>query len=845
MVKQSLMHVCIATCLTAMLCISYAPSQAQSKKDAKAPTQQPTDTTQKAKVSEKGPVAFSKLIKPNAVKKQGMLTAYIQDGKYYVEIPDSLMGRDILAVSRITKAAAGLRVAMGGYGGDQINSNAVRFEKAPNNKVLLKKISYQEVCDESSDMYESLSNSTLQPIHQAFEAKAISTDGKGVIVDFTDFMNSDSDILYFAPSMKKRYSLGNQQPDKSYILDIRSYPINTEFSATKTYTISTAPQPGQSPAAAAAMADRLPPIVTYELNCSMVLLPKEPMVSRYADPRVGYFAVRQVNFGLNPQGVKNVTLATRWRLEPKDEDLEKYKRGELVEPKKPIVFYIDPATPKKWVPYLIQGVNDWQKAFEQAGFKNAIVAKEAPTNDSTWSLEDARHSAIVYKASDIPNASGPHVNDPRSGEIMESHINWYHNVMKLLRNWYFIQCGATDSGAFAMEYPEELMGELIRFVSSHEVGHTLGLRHNFGSSSTYPTDKLRDIEFLKTNGFAPSIMDYARFNYVAQPEDNIPREQLFPRINHYDKWAIEWGYRYYPQYKSAEESKDYLNRLVIERTSKNPYLWFGHEMNASDPRSQSEDLGDNAMKSSDYGLNNLKKTLPKLMDVAKVPAEGYAALQEMYGEYSNQLIRYIGHVTKNVGGIYETPRSIEENATVYAFVPKARQREALEWINKNIFITPTWLLNEKIFERTGDNGVDVVAKLQRNALDKLLNPRVLKNMVMAEASLGSQAYRTTDYFSDLNRMVWSNLSAPIDIYKRGLQKMYVKRLLALYPAKAAGAQQAAGASSIDEDEQASITYYQLKQLQRNLQTAASTNGDTASKAHLQYLADLIKDRFEK
>ncbi len=851
MKKQFLSFCLVAFFCAAMLC-DVTPAMAQRKKKEAAPVAKPAtaqaDTSKKTPAAAPGkdPVALDKFIKRGTPAKQGMFTVYVMDGKYYVEIPDSLMGRDILAVSRFIKAGAGMSNGFQGYAGDQINSNVIRFEKGPKNKVFLKKISHQVVSKESADMYESVKNSNMQPIYQAFDVKAFGKNS--VLVDFTDFISSDSDILYFSTQAKRSFNLGNQQNDKSYIVDVKTFPINTEISVVKTYPVT--PAQGASPQAA--MMQRGPAVVTVELNCSMVLLPKEPMVARYSDPRVGFFATRKVDFDANPQGVKSVNIAVRWRLEPKAEDMEKYLRGELVEPEKPIIFYIDPTTPKKWVPYLIAGVNDWQVAFEKAGFKNAIMALEAPVGDSTWSLEDARHSAIVYKASDVANASGPNVNDPRSGEIIESHINWYHNVMKLLHHWYFIQCGAVDKDATLMTYPDELMGELIRFVSSHEVGHTLGLRHNFGSSWTYATDSLRNIDFLKRNGFAPSIMDYARFNSVAQPEDNIPRELLFPRINHYDQWAIEWGYRYYPQFKTPEEAVPYLSKLVTERTAGNKYLWFGTETNPDDPRSQAEDVGDNAMKSSDYSIKNLKKTFAKLIEYTKIPNESYAMLEEMYNEYTNQLVRYIGHVSKNIGGIYETPKKVEEPGAVYSFVPKTTQREALNWINNNVFTTPVWLLNNKIFELTGNNGLSVMTNLQGAAVNRLLSARVLQNMLLMESALGAtNAYRTSDYFGDLNRMVWSNLEGNIDIYKRNLQKLYVKRLIALYPSKTTVQTQSQQSMSMpqqrtpEESEVAGIAFYQLKQLQKKLKTVATANADVQSKGHLEYLATLIDEAFAK
>ena len=354
-------------------------------------------------------------------------------------------------------------------------------------------------------------------------------------------------------------------------------------------------------------------------------------------------------------------------------------------------------------------MNDWQSAFEKAGFKNAIIGKMAPTKaeDSAWSLDDARNSAIVYKPSDIANASGPSISDPRSGEIMESHINWYHNVMELIHNWYFVQTAAVDARARKMIYDDELMGQLIRFVSSHEVGHTVGLRHNYGSSSTVPVENLRNKAWVEANGHTPSIMDYARFNYVAQPEDNISPVGLFPRIGDYDKWAIEWGYKLFPEYKDPESEKGQLNKWVMEKL-KNRRLWFGTESNPDDPRSQSEQVGDDAMKASMYGIKNLQRILPNLMEWTKEANEDYSNLRKIYGQVVSQFGRYMGHVAKYVGGILETPKMVEEAGPVYEIVSKAQQKEAVDFLNKNLYATPSWLINKEIFSRTGGNALTTI-----------------------------------------------------------------------------------------------------------------------------------------
>jgi hypothetical protein len=572
------------------------------------------------------------------------------------------------------------------------------------------------------------------------------------------------------------------------------------------------------------------------------------MKPRYEDARVGYFSTGYTDYDVNPQGVKDISMIARWKLEPKPEDMEKYKRGELVEPVKPIVFYIDPSTPKKWIPYLIQGINDWQVAFEKAGFKNAIIGKEAPTwqQDSTWSLEDARNSAIIYKPSEVLNAYGPSVTDPRSGEIMESHIGWFHNVMKLLRNWYMIQAGAIDSRSHKMVFDDELMGQLIRFVSSHEVGHTLGLPHNFGSSSGVPVENLRNKAWVEANGHTPSIMDYARFNYVAQPEDNVGPAGIYPRIGEYDKWAIEWGYKLIPEAPTAEAEVPILDKWIEAKASDKRY-YYGRQGQPDDPRDQSEAIGDNAMKASTYGIKNLQRILPNLTTWTKQPNEDYSDLRDMYGEVVTQLRRYVGHVCYNFGGIYETIKKNDQAGAVYEYVSKATQKEAMEFINKQIFTTPTWLINKDIIEKTGTLPTTTVLSLQETALSRMLNSNTINKMLNAEAQNGSQAYTANDLLTDLKQDVFTELAAKktIDIYRRNLQKAYVERLGALInppPASGIIIFFGGGAPSVDNKKTDLLSYLKghARELKALCDAAAAGTADKASKYHLLDLSDRLK-----
>lgn len=807
------------------------------------------------------PKPYKTVVTDKAVTRRGLFKTHKVDDKYYFEIGDTLLNREILVVSRISRAGAEMRAA-DTYAGDVIGSAVIRFEKGPGNRIFMRKISYRTYSpDSTKSMYQAVQRSNIQAIAAAFNVAAYSPDLKGSVIDVTDYINGDNDVFFFgSPMMKQRARLGTLLADRSYIESIRSFSNNIEISTVKTYGLLAAASPfgarTTTPVASGA-ASAANGSETVELNTSLLILPKVPMQARYFDPRIGYFTTGYTDFDVNPQGVKEIQLIARWRLEVKPQDMARYKRGELVEPKKQIVYYIDPATPKKWVPYLIAGVNDWQKAFEKAGFKNAIIAKVAPASkqDSTWSLDDASHSVIVYKPSETENASGPHISDPRSGEILETHINWYHNVMKLVHDWYMIQESAIDPRARKVTFSDELMGDLIRFVSSHEVGHTLGLRHNFGSSSTVPTEMLRNKAFVEGNGHTPSIMDYARFNYVAQPEDNIKSSGIYPRIGDYDKWAIEWGYKVMPEYKSAGAEVPALNKMSVARL-KDRRLFFGTESNPDDPHSQSEDLGDNAMKSSTYGIKNLQRIIVKLPEWTSEKNEGYDNLENMYNQLTTQFNRYMGHVSKNIGGIYEDPKTVEQTGAVYTYVPAATQKEAMLFLDQQLFTTPKWMLDEKILGDIGQSPVQVVYKLQNGVLDRIVTNHNLYKMISAEAATGSSAYKITDFFADMQNMIFKELKAnqPIDVYRRNLQKMYVSKLIELIkptpaPTTAAMFAQAGGgrgASNVpdpskEDTDVMSVAKAQLKSINAMLKSSVPNTADSLSSYHLQDLSDRITE----
>ncbi len=773
--------------------------------------------------------AYKKVITDAAKTDPGLFTVHQVDQKFYYEIPDSLFNREMLLITRISKAADKI-----GYGGEKLNSQVVSWQRR-DNKVLLRLLSYDNVASDSLPIYQSVRNSNFYPILYSFNIETVRPDSSSFVIDVSSFFTKDVPSIGLDNNRRRDYKVSRQDESRSFIESVKSFPLNVEARHVLTYHAFEPPSNERSGT------------ISLEINNSMLLLPAKPMAPRLADKRVGYFTTSQTDYGLDEQRAKKRNYAVRWRLEPKAEDVQAYLRGELVEPKKPIVYYIDPATPVKWRRYLKQGVEDWQEAFEAAGFKNAIVAKDAPgpAEDPDWSPEDARYSVIRYFASDVQNAYGPNEHDPRSGEILESDIGWYHNVMNLLRNWYFIQTSAINPDAQKVRFNDQVMGQLIRFVAAHEVGHTLGLPHNMGASSAYPVDSLRSATFTAKMGTSPSIMDYARFNYIAQPEDK--GVALLPKIGPYDKWAVKWGYTWFPDRRTPDEEQKILNKWVLEH-SKDPLYRFGRQtVNPIDPRSQAEDLGDNAMKAGEYGVANLKFILNQLLEWTHEEGKDYEDLEELYKQVITQWNRYMGHVLSNVGGVYETYKTYGQNGAVYEAVPADQQRAAVKFLNKQAFQDAPWLLNTEVLRRIeGTGSIERVKNLQENLLSKLLDPGRLSRLIEAQ-EIDRNNYGIADLFQDLRPGIWKELNNGLTstIYRRNLQRIYVAQLGKLMqedqPKMPLRSQSFYGFTPVDVENSdiRPVVRAELVRLQRDLRRVEDRTPDNLSRYHYQDLIQRI------
>ncbi len=788
------------------------------------------------------PQPYDRVITKDAKTTKGLFAVHQIKERYYYEIPKSELGKDFLWNSQIARTSVGV-----GYGGGQLTDRVVRWE-LKGNRVLLEEVNFSVVADPSQPIAAAVKAANNDSIIMALPVAAFAKDGAPV-VEVTRLFTSD--VQEF--SARQHMGASGVDASRSFIERVRPFPDNIEAEVTMTYTnaggrgaTATAGRGGGGLGGGTMRGSS----ATVVLHHSMVRLPEKPMTPRLFDERVGYFTTTMMDYSRNEYKTETTRYIARWRLEKKDPN------AALSEPVKPIVYYVDSATPTKWVPWLIKGIEDWNQAFEAAGFKNAIIGKKAPTpeEDPDWSPEDVRHSVIRWLPSTTENASGPHISDPRTGEILNADIQFYHNVMNLARDWYFVQVGPLDPRAQKLPLPDDLMGRLLEYVVAHEVGHTLGFQHNMKASSEYPQEKIRDKNFVHQMGHTPSIMDYSRFNYVAQPEDGIAVEDLIPRIGPYDIWATHWGYAPIPGAKTADDEKATLNKWSKEQDDK-PYLRFSTANAAgSDPGDETEAVGDaDAVKSTALGMKNLQRVSKMLMSAtAYKDGDTYNDLAEVYGRMLSQWQTEMSHVTQVVGGFNSQEKTVGQEGRIFTLVPKVRQEEAVKYLMESAFTTPMWVLDPEILRRIEAVGaIDRIHNAQRAVMNNLLNSARFARLIEQEAIDGSAAYSPTEFLATVRKGVWKELDAPqvkVDAYRRALQHTYLDLVnQKLNPPATAAAAAAPGgeggrggrggpAASSDEKP---MYRAELRALTVSVNAAIAKASDHETKAHLEGVRDEI------
>jgi Met-zincin/Domain of unknown function (DUF5117)/Domain of unknown function (DUF5118) len=752
------------------------------------------------KDSKKKDKPYDEVITEDAVTDPGLFTVHTLGDKLYYEIVPDAFGDDLLWVTQIAKTQAGHS-----YAGMPVGNRVVRWERRGDN-VLLRDVNYTIRADVDDPIRIAVEATSVSPIIKVFPIKAYGKD-KSVVIDVTDLFTKD------VPEFSAAGALGAKSMDsgRSFLEQVKSFPQNIETKVLATYSLASSGNSNRARAGA----------VTAVIHHSMVKLPDDPMEPRLLDRRVGFFSVGFTDFADDSNHeAAEVRYVTRWRLEKKDPE------AEMSEPIKPIVWYVGRGVPEKWKPYVKEGIEMWQPVFESAGFKNAIIAKYAPSEkeDPDWDAEDARISTIRWLPADIANAFGPHVHDPRTGEILEADVRMYHNVMKLVRDWYFIQASPNDERAQKLPMPDDLMGELIRFVVAHEVGHSLGLPHNMKASSSYSVEQLRDAEWTKANGTAPSIMDYARFNYVAQPGDDAA---LMAQIGPYDHFIVEWGYR---QYADAEAEEKAM-RAMYESQITNPMFRFGNPSSV-DPTSQTEDLTNDAVEATRLGLLNLQRVASYLIDATSEPGEDYSLLQQEYDALISQWNREMGHVANVVGGVEQINLYFGDADERFFPVSPERQREAAAFLIDNALNTPDMFIDRDIIARLTAAGVaDKVLSAQGRVLHQMMSQSRFARMADAVESQGDDAYAPSVYLDDITDGIFVEArDEGLSIYRRNLQRAYVTRLI--------GEVEGASATS----DLPGLARAQLEKIAKDL-GAKKTNDEDAT-AHYRDLLARIADALD-
>ncbi len=762
---------------------------------------------------------YNAVITSGAKTDDGLFKVHQVKDKYYYEIPFDLLGKDMLLVTRISQIPAGLG---GGYmnAGSKTNEQLIRWNRV-DGKIHLRSISVNSIANDSLPINISVKANNYQPILAAFTIETFNQDSSSAVIEVSKlFLTDVRAISGLSERMRKAYKVRSLDKSRSFISRMSSFPENIEVRHDMTYTATSPPSNFRSGT------------ISMQLSQSMYLLPEEPMMPRMFNKRVGWFTLSKIDYGSEALKADRKVYIRRWKLEPSDKAA--YARGELVEPVKPIVFYLDPATPSRWKPFIKQGIEDWQVAFETAGFKNAIQALDPPSKeeDPEWSPEDARYSTIRYVATTTRNAMGPSVIDPRSGEIIESDIVWYHNHLRSYRNRYLLETGAANPLARTLDTPAAEIGEMIRMVIAHEVGHALGLPHNMKASYAYPTDSLRSATFTQKWGLASTLMDYTRYNYVAQPEDKGVR--WVRMLGPYDHYSINWGYRYISNMQKPEDEVATLNAWIDEKGDDPVYL-FGAG-NSYDPSSQTECVGDDPVKASTYGLSNLKIVAANLADWTTKEGEGYDDLEELYGELLGVWSRYCGHVVTNIGGIYEKLKTSDQEGITYKHLEKSEQQKALKFLTDQVFSSPDWLMQNDILKNIQPFGtVERVSSMQSRQLRRLLRSDRLTRMIENESINGNDAYAMMDMLRELRTGIWKELNnrASINTFRRNIQRTHVAQLIILLNL----------GSDIRTDINAAARA-ELKIIQRNARQASLGYRNGLSKYHLQDIDALIEKTFK-